>query len=85
MSIGQLTPPAVTPPGRHDPIPVTMRVLIVEDEPAIADFIQRGLEAEGYEVEVAATASTARTGSRPAAFDLVSSTRCSRAATASRS
>jgi DNA-binding response OmpR family regulator len=31
-----------------------MRVLVVEDEPAIADFIERGLRAEGYDVEVAA-------------------------------
>ncbi len=27
-----------------------MRVLVVEDEPAIADFVQRGLESEGFEV-----------------------------------
>ena len=27
-----------------------MRILLIEDEPAIADFIERGLVAEGYEV-----------------------------------
>jgi DNA-binding response OmpR family regulator len=27
-----------------------MRILVVEDEPAIADFIERGLRAEGYSV-----------------------------------
>lgn len=27
-----------------------MRILVVEDERAIADFLQRGLEAEGYAV-----------------------------------
>ena len=30
-----------------------MRILIVEDEPAIADFVERGLRAEGHAVEVA--------------------------------
>jgi DNA-binding response OmpR family regulator len=30
-----------------------MRILLVEDETAIADFIQRGLQAEGYAVAVA--------------------------------
>jgi DNA-binding response OmpR family regulator len=31
-----------------------MRILVVEDEAAIADFIERGLRAEGHAVEVAA-------------------------------
>ncbi len=30
-----------------------MRILVVEDEPAIADFIRRGLQAEGYVVDCA--------------------------------
>ena len=30
-----------------------MRILVAEDEPAIADFIERGLRAEGYAVSVA--------------------------------
>jgi DNA-binding response OmpR family regulator len=30
-----------------------MRILLVEDETAIADFVQRGLQAEGYSVAVA--------------------------------
>jgi DNA-binding response OmpR family regulator len=29
------------------------RVLVIEDEPGIVDFVQRGLEAEGFEVETA--------------------------------
>lgn len=28
-----------------------MRILVIEDEPAIADFVQRGLAAEGHDVE----------------------------------
>jgi DNA-binding response OmpR family regulator len=31
-----------------------VRVLVIEDEPAIADFIQRGLAAEGFDVSFAA-------------------------------
>ncbi|HST40882.1 MAG TPA: response regulator, partial [Conexibacter sp.] len=30
-----------------------MRILVIEDETAIADFVQRGLQAEGYAVTVA--------------------------------
>jgi DNA-binding response OmpR family regulator len=33
---------------------VEVRVLVIEDEPAIADFIQRGLQAEGFDVVWAA-------------------------------
>jgi DNA-binding response OmpR family regulator len=32
---------------------MTMKILVVEDEAAIADFVQRGLEAEGYAVACA--------------------------------
>ena len=31
-----------------------MRILVAEDEPAIADFIEHGLSAEGYAVTVTA-------------------------------
>jgi DNA-binding response OmpR family regulator len=30
-----------------------MRILVVEDEPAIADFLRRGLQSEGYSVDCA--------------------------------
>jgi two-component system, OmpR family, response regulator len=48
-----------------------MRILVVEDEPAIADFLERGLEEEGYAV---ATAGDGVEGERLALegdFDLV--------------
>jgi DNA-binding response OmpR family regulator len=37
-------------PGTYDR---AMKILVVEDEAGIADFLERGLRAEGYEVEVA--------------------------------
>jgi DNA-binding response OmpR family regulator len=30
-----------------------MRILVVEDEKKVANFIQRGLEGEGFDVDVA--------------------------------
>lgn len=43
------TSPLATP--SHPPRTIGwVRVLVIEDEPAIADFIRRGLQAEGYEV-----------------------------------
>ncbi|HEY5333725.1 MAG TPA: response regulator transcription factor [Solirubrobacterales bacterium] len=36
----------------------TMEILVVEDEAGIADFLERGLRAEGYEVSVAADGET---------------------------
>ncbi|HEY2054759.1 MAG TPA: response regulator transcription factor [Solirubrobacterales bacterium] len=35
-----------------------MEILVVEDEPGIADFLERGLRAEGYGVRVAADGAT---------------------------
>ena len=34
-------------------------LLVIEDEPGIVDFVRRGLEAEGFAVEAATTASRA--------------------------
>ena len=41
------------PPASPDPKTTRQRVLVVEDEPGIVDFISRGLAAEGYEVQAA--------------------------------
>ena len=41
-----------------------MRILIVEDEKRIQDFLSRGLESAGYAVDVAADGNTARARSR---------------------
>jgi DNA-binding response OmpR family regulator len=40
-----------SPPA--DELSASARVLLVEDEPGIVDFVRRGLEAEGYAVEAA--------------------------------
>ena len=42
------------PAGRPSELLTTPRVLLIEDEPGIVDFVRRGLEAEGFTVEAAA-------------------------------
>ena len=48
-----------------------MRVLIVEDEPRIADFIARGLSEQGYAVDVAADGEEALMWPNVADFDAI--------------
>lgn len=48
-----------------------MRILVVEDEPAIADFIERGLRAEGYVVSCAFDGEEAEQRASSGEFDLV--------------
>jgi two-component system OmpR family response regulator len=48
-----------------------MRVLVVEDEVKVASILRRGLEREGYTVEVAGTAAEARWAAQELAPDLV--------------
>ena len=48
-----------------------MRILVVEDEKRIADFLSRGLESAGYAVDVAATAATAIDLIHSTDYDLV--------------
>ncbi len=48
-----------------------MRVLVVEDEPGIAELISRGLEAEGYAVSHEADGPTAEAMALTGDFDLV--------------
>jgi DNA-binding response OmpR family regulator len=40
-------------PGRANQLVASARVLVIEDEPGIADFVGRGLEAEGFAVDAA--------------------------------
>lgn len=48
-----------------------MRILVVEDEAAIADFLERGLEAEGYSVTVASEGPDGLVEARSGNFDLL--------------
>lgn len=48
-----------------------MRLLIVEDEPDLADAIARGLRRDGHAVDVALTATDANIKLRSAGYDLV--------------
>ena len=48
-----------------------MRVLLVEDEPRIADFIRRGLTEEGYAVDLAADGEEALDWPSVAEFDVI--------------
>ena len=47
------------------------RILIVEDEPRIASFLEKGLRANGFSTEVAADGATALGRARAGAFDLL--------------
>jgi len=48
-----------------------MRILLVEDEAKVARFIQEGLKAEGYQVEVAADGKSGERKARTGDFDLI--------------
>jgi two-component system copper resistance phosphate regulon response regulator CusR len=48
-----------------------MRILVVEDEGKIADFLRRGLESAGYAVDTAANGKTAMDHIHGAEYDLV--------------
>ena len=48
-----------------------MRLLVVEDEQRIADFLSRGLEGAGYTVDVASTATDSLQMVHAADYDLV--------------
>ena len=48
-----------------------MRILVVEDEKRIADFLSRGLESAGYAVDVAGTGAKAVDLVHAAEYDMV--------------
>jgi two-component system OmpR family response regulator len=50
--LGALTAPLESGGAREESVE-SPRVLLIEDEPGIVDFVQRGLEAEGFAVEAA--------------------------------
>ncbi|RTQ53313.1 response regulator transcription factor [Hymenobacter gummosus] len=48
-----------------------MRLLLVEDEPKLASFIQKGFQHEGYEMDVAFDGRTGHSLFRQTAYDLI--------------
>ena len=48
-----------------------MKILIVEDEPKVSEFIKQGLEEQNYEVEVAADGRTGRDLGWKNKYDLI--------------
>ncbi len=48
-----------------------MRVLVVEDDPKISRFIMKGLDADGFQVDVASDVESALTATRERIFDLI--------------
>jgi DNA-binding response OmpR family regulator len=48
-----------------------MRILLVEDEAKVARFIQEGLKAEGYQVELSADGASGERKARTGDFDLI--------------
>lgn len=49
----------------------TQRILIIEDEPEIANYLRRGLVLEGFQVTVAADGPTGLAAAREMPHDLV--------------
>jgi DNA-binding response OmpR family regulator len=50
---------------------IKMRILLIEDERRIADFIARGLEGSGYSVDIAENGQEGLIKASEAAYDLV--------------
>ncbi len=48
-----------------------MRILVVEDDKAVASFVKRGLESEQYAVDVGADGEDAQALIEAASFDLI--------------
>ena len=52
-------------------VELAMRILVVEDEKRIADFLSRGIESAGYAVDMAGTGSTALDLVHATEYDLI--------------
>ncbi len=48
-----------------------MKILLVEDEPQLASFIRKGIQAEGYEIEVAYDGRTGLSMGRSNVYDVI--------------
>ena len=48
-----------------------MKILLVEDEPAVAGFIKKGFESEGFQLDIAYDGQTGRIAFLKDSFDVV--------------
>jgi DNA-binding response OmpR family regulator len=66
-------PPAAaeTAGPAREPRPERPRVLLIEDEPGIVDFVSRGLEAEGFEVQSAGDGAEGERMALAGSFDVI--------------
>jgi len=69
--MGSLAFPPLRPPSSGRDNRVTMRILLVEDERGIADFISRGLGEAGYAMDVAEDGASGLDAALDVDFDLV--------------
>lgn len=58
-------------PGQRNGRDLTLRILVVEDEPAIADAVRAGLQADGHAVDLVGDGREALTWAETYAYDLV--------------
>lgn len=70
MEVGRVRTLDASPVAVQAPTPAA-RILLIDDEPGIRGFVSRGLQAEGYEVDLAASASSGLRAAGEQPYDLV--------------
>jgi CheY-like chemotaxis protein len=68
---GEMVSPTPIPPARVSDQPLTLRILVVDDEPGVRDVVRSILELQGAEVTTMEDGSAAIAAFQPGSFDLV--------------